>query len=108
MGIDSYLYMGYGFRIPKTHYERLLPREEECPEYFTGDNIYTHELGGEIFIFGIILYKTEARSYLYDGNREVVDVKKALTVHHMVKRKIDRVATECRRKARFFTLTLIS
>ena len=107
MGIDSCLYMGYGFRIPKAHYDRLLPREEDCPEYFTGDNIYTHDLGEGIFIFGKILYKTEARCYLYDGNREVVDVKKALNVHPMIKKKIDRVAKECRRKAKFFTVTLI-
>ena len=108
MGIDSYLSMGYGFRIPKAHYERLLPREDKCPEYFTGDNIYTHDKGEGIFIFGKILYETEARRYLWGGNREVVDVKKALDIHPMVKRKIDRVANECRRKARYFIITLIS
>jgi hypothetical protein len=108
MGIDSYLFMGYGFRIPKAHHERLLPRDDECPEYFTGDDIYTHDMGEGIFIFGKILYRTEARCYLWNGNREIVDVKNTLNVHHMVKRKIDRAAVECRRKAKFFILTVIS
>lgn len=70
---------------------------------------FTHtRLGGGIFVFGKILYETEARSYLWDGNREVVDVGKALKIHPLVKKKIDRVADECRKKARFFILTFIS
>jgi len=108
LGIDSSLTMGYGFIIPEACYERLLPRDDECPEYFTGDDIYTHEMSDGIYIFGKIFYETEARCYLWDGNREVVDVKEALKIHYMVKKKIDRIADECGQKANYFVLTEIT
>lgn len=105
MGADNYIYMGYGCKIPKAPYERLLPREEESSKYFTGDYVYTHEIGGGIFFFGRIPYATEARRSLWDGNREVVDVEKALKNHPMFQKKIERVADDCGRKAKYFILT---
>lgn len=98
--------MGYEFKIPKASYERLLPREEEFSKYFAGDNVYTHEIGGGIFVFWRIPYATEARRSLWDENREVVDAEKALKIHPMVQKKIERVADDYGRKAKYFILTI--
>jgi hypothetical protein len=114
MGIYSEINVAYGFRIPERLYEKLLRRdpeddEDSYVEHYIGDDDYTHELFTETtsFMYGKILYTTEARNYIDDGNREVVDVKKVMNLHHMQKKKIDRMAKQCRLKATYFTVAVI-
>lgn len=104
MGIDSSILIGYGFRIPESDYNELLKEDPEDDNYYIGDDQYTHELFDEesTFVYGKILYKTEARVYFWNGNREVVDLKKVLKIHHMQKKKIDWMAEKCRAKAIYF------
>ena len=114
MGIDSSMQIGYGFRIPKREYNNLLKRQTvKSDEYeigdYTGDDKYTHELFDEerTFIYGRIIYETEAREYIENGNREVVDLKKLLKIHHMQKRKIDTMAKKCGAQAIYFAIAII-
>ena len=104
MGIDSSISIGYGFRIPASYYHKLLRKDPEDDNYYIEDGHYTHELfdANSTFVYGKILYSTEAREYAWDGNREVVDLKKALKINHMQKKKIDRMAAKCRAKAIYF------
>ena len=109
MGIDSSVFIGYGFRIPKCEYDDLLRKDPEDDDYYVGDDIYTHELFDEesTFIYGKILYSTEARVYLWSGNREVLDLKKALKIHHTQRKKIERMAKQCGTKAIYFAAGMI-
>jgi hypothetical protein len=44
MGIESSIFVGYGFRIPKGRYKELLKKDPEDENYYIADDIYTHEL----------------------------------------------------------------
>ena len=109
MGIDSSISIGYGFRIPESYHHKLLRKDPEDANYYIGDDHYTHELfdADSTFVYGKILYSTEAREYAWAGNREVVDLKKDLKIHHMQKKKIDRMAEKCRAKAIYFAAATI-
>ena len=109
MGIDSSISIGYGFRIPESDYKSLLRKDPEDDDYYIEDGHYTHELFDEesTFVYGKILYSTEARVYFWDGNREVVDLKKVLKIHPMQKKKIDRMAEKCGAKAIYFAAAMI-
>jgi len=102
------MFIGYGFRIPKTRYKELLKKDPEDENYYIGDDVYTHELYDQkpTSIYGKILHSTEARVYFWDGNREVIDLKK-LKIHPMQKRKIERMAKQCRAKAIYFAAAMI-
>ena len=109
MGIESSILIGYGFRIQESDYEKLLKKDPEDEDYYIGDDHYTHELFDEesTFVYGKILYSTEARVYFWDGNREVVDLKKDLRIHPVQKKKIDRMAEKCKAKAIYFAAATI-
>ena len=109
MGIESSIFIGYGFRIPESYYKDLLRKDPEDDNYYIGDNHYTHELydENETFIYGKILYDTEARVYFWDGNRDIIDLKKVLKIHHMQKKKIDRIAKKCGTEAIYFAAAMI-
>jgi len=105
MGIDSSLTVVYGFVIPRSRYKLLLNEGTvEDEGYYVADGLYTHEIraAGEIFVYGKILYDTEARVYCWDGNRDIVDLKKTCRLHHKQKSKINRVAASVGKKARYF------
>lgn len=105
MGIDSSLTVVYGFVIPRTRYKLLLKEGTgEDEGYYVADGLYTHEISapGEIFVYGKILYDTEARVYFWNGNKEVVDLKQTCNIHHKQKSKIDRVATSVGKRATYF------
>ena len=113
MGIDSYIFIGYGFRIPESEYGNLLIRQEEDTDELAegdmvGDNVYTHEIcPGEVYFYGKIIHTTEARSYIWDGNRQVLDLRKDLKIHHMQKRKIDDMAKRLKLRARYFAVGVV-
>ena len=109
MGIESSILIGYGFRIPESDYKSLLRKDPEDDDYYIEDGHYTHELFDEesTFVYGKILYSTEARVYFWNGNREVVDLKKVLKIHPMQKKKIDRMAEKCKAKAIYFAAAAI-
>ena len=72
--------------------------------YYVADGLYTHEISvpRETFVYGKILYDTEARVYCWDGNKEVDDLKQTCNIHHKQKSKIDRVAKSVGKKAIYF------
>jgi len=107
MGIDSYIWVGYGFIIPEHEFDHLLQWDREI-DYYDGDNDYTHQIIGDIFVYGKVVYHTEARVYLWDGNKEIVDLKKALKIHHMQRMKIDKTAKQCGTKASYFAVSSVS
>jgi hypothetical protein len=100
MGIESSINIGYGFWIPECEYDHLL--EKDVEGYHIGDDIYTHEIPNGGFIYGKVLYSTEAGVYYWDGNKDIIDLKKLVKIHHMQKRKIDCMAKKCRAKAIYF------
>jgi len=103
LGIENSIKMGYGFRIPESQYEYLLDKEVDgLDSYYIGDNNYTHEIPNGDFIYGKVLYSTEARVYYWDGNKDIVDLKRILKVHHTQKNKIDNMAKKCGSKAIYF------
>lgn len=62
MGIYSSLNIFYGFLIPKYKYPDLLRVNENG--YYEANEVYTHEMDIDHFIYGKMLYGEEARSYL--------------------------------------------
>ena len=106
MGIDSSLNIFYGFLIPKSKHSELLKVDEDG--YYEADEVYTHELDFDHFVYGKNLYAQESRHYFWAGNQEVVDISKGFILHHMQKRKVDRIAEECNRKADYIFVACIS
>jgi hypothetical protein len=117
LGVYSSIWIFYGFLIPNQEFENLL---RFCTvdsddyngdgefEYYVADENYTHEIWVDVFIYGKKLYHTEAREYIWGGNREVVDLKRVLKIHHMQKKKIDKMATKCGTEATCFAVAVIS
>ena len=87
--------------------DRIIDYYEEGDQL--GDGIYTHDFVcfRTFYLTGKIIHDTEARVYFWDGNREILDLKKVFKIHHMQKRKIDKMAEKCSTKAKYFTIAAI-
>ena len=108
MGIDSCIWVGYGFVIPQDNFDDLLKKDPSYDGDYLADEVYTHDIAPRGFIYGKMIYSTEARCYLDDGNRDIVDLKKVLRIHLVQKKKIDKMARKCKTKATYVAVAMIS
>ena len=107
MGIESGFYMGYGFVVPVNRIPEFFKMDEE--DCYNGDDEYTHvvEPNNNLYIYGKMFVSTEAMTYFWNGNDDIVDMKETLKIHYKQKRKIDAMAENCGTEATFFAVGAI-